>query len=209
MLVPLFICTVLYPIVDGKFRPEPRVVGGRYIDITTVPHSAALHIKCIAQDNNVRYWLCGSSIVNQRLLLTAAHCADNCLSKSYIIAHVGDINKHNPNIYFALSYLLHDNYKAGIISNDIALVSTRTSLKFSSTVRRVALMKNPPYKEKALVAGWGYVDVSNFTYHCIKERELFEFERIKSKSIMFIGTAKMTHSLGLQTKYKPVIWQPR
>ncbi|CAB3230494.1 unnamed protein product [Arctia plantaginis] len=34
----------------------------------------------------------------------------------------------------------------------------KNEIKFNSAVSRVALMKNPPYTEKALLAGWGYID---------------------------------------------------
>lgn len=140
-------------------KMEGFVVGGDYAEIHQFPHSAYLAIGC-KTIRSVENWSCGAAIINQRLLLTAAHCLENCLQSSFIGVGVGSEHKKQGLTYKASSFVTHPNYNPVLVHNDIALVHLEKPLTFSKNVKRVALVKNPAYLEPADVAGWGIVDVS-------------------------------------------------
>lgn len=76
--------------VSSQKNFEGHVVGGKYTDIRHVPHSAYLVVTCKDE------WICGSSILTQRVILTAAHCLccqNNKKIKVIVYAGHEDIQK--------------------------------------------------------------------------------------------------------------------
>lgn len=51
---------------------ESKIVGGKFEKIKNYPHTAFLSVIC--EDS----WVCGASILNQRMFLTACHCVYGC-----------------------------------------------------------------------------------------------------------------------------------
>ncbi|KAJ8729185.1 hypothetical protein PYW08_000766 [Mythimna loreyi] len=159
-----------------KCDVEPRIIDGEEASIKQFPHSVFLRIA-----NHPLLWgtsLCGASIIHQRMLLTAAHCLMHSNKESNISVFVGDANKWKGLQSSIHSFFVHTKFKRQTVLNDIALVRLKTDLKFNERVKRVALMKNPPYNEKAQVAGWGLLannvstDQLYFIDQYVWEREL-------------------------------------
>ncbi|XP_063376840.1 hypodermin-B-like [Cydia fagiglandana] len=142
-----------------------NVINGVASDIIDFPHSAYLAIEC-SSSRGEGYFSCGSSIVNQAVLLTAGHCVIGCHENVDAFAIFGH-EKRDKGMVANVSHIkLHEDHFEGSLSNDIALVLLEKNLKFSSAVRRVALMRHPPDVDDATVAGWGKTneqsnDVSN------------------------------------------------
>ncbi|XP_045457866.1 transmembrane protease serine 11D-like [Melitaea cinxia] len=133
---------------------EGRVVDGSRSDIRRHPYSAFI---MIAESNTA--FICGSSIVNQKLLLTAAHCFDDLNENSVGTASVGHTDKRKGFVINMSTVKIHPHYNPIKIVNDIALVGLVQALKFSDTVKRVALAHdNPPKNTIAVLAGWGIVN---------------------------------------------------
>ncbi|XP_063529588.1 trypsin epsilon-like [Cydia strobilella] len=138
-----------------------NVVSGTYSKITQFPHSAflAIHI-----------YTCGASILNQALLLTAAHCVYEHTDPEKYIAFVGHNVRQKGRKFGVLNFRIHENYHSKHIWNDIALLRLKKDLKFGRNVARVLLVPDPPYDERASVAGWGVTEVggssiSDFLMH--------------------------------------------
>lgn len=138
------------------------IVGGYLASIKEYPHSAFLRAGCVTPTGNVRKWQCGSSIINQMMLLTAAHCLEEAKE---ILVTVGSENKNMGLTIKAGRYIIHENYDPSTLHSDLGLIGLSKPLRFTSKIQRVALMRSPPYKEKAFVAGWGVVDVIFFLYY--------------------------------------------
>ncbi|XP_073942183.1 serine protease 1-like [Choristoneura fumiferana] len=136
---------------------EGYVVEGDYAEMKDFPHAALLYIESIKVENVEDCFICGSSILNQAMVMTAAHCLENCFLKCTVTVHVG--NQELP--FRASRFILHEEFDTRTIHNDIALVRLKKNLKFGKNVRRVSLMRNPPYHESAKVTGWGYTDEQN------------------------------------------------
>lgn len=141
-----------------KCEIENLVVEGEVANIAQFPHSGFLNIQCTKPSEGG--FICGSSIINQRIVLTAAHCVNTCASGHSVSVSVGHRNMYKGSVSSINYILTHPQYNNRIFHYDLALLRSRTALRFSYVVRRVALMKNPPYYEEAHVAGWGYIKVS-------------------------------------------------
>ncbi|KOB74130.1 Chymotrypsin-1 [Operophtera brumata] len=153
---------ILSLVASARSAMEGFIVGGQYAKIDNFAHSVFLDIYCVSKvDNSTSGWICGASVVNQKILLSAAHCLHDCSHRSHISIHVGNANSDRGQIYSLYSFVIHEGYNAQTNVNDICLVRVRSPLKFSRKASRVALMRAPPYTEKATVAGWGVIDVSN------------------------------------------------
>ncbi|XP_075991736.1 chymotrypsin-1-like isoform X1 [Anticarsia gemmatalis] len=143
----------------GKCRMTGKIIGGHESEITEFPYSAFLKAMCVNKYTGaVRYWICGASILNQLMLLTAAHCVLDCARSSYLIISVGHSNTEYGTVTSVESYIIHNKHREDVsLGYDIALVKVKTPLKLSSRISRIALWKSPPYFEKAQVAGWGVI----------------------------------------------------
>lgn len=140
---------------------EPFIIDGDLADINQFPHSAYLSIRCNKKGIDGVY-LCGASIVNQYLTLTAAHCTYKCTKNTFVTVYVGHNIWYHGASATAHSFIEHEHFDLTEVVHDICLVRLNSPLKFGPNVNRVALMKNPPYNEVASIAGWGQYDVSMF-----------------------------------------------
>ncbi|XP_063359009.1 trypsin-like [Cydia amplana] len=159
MAVGLFILIHIFQLVKGK--QEGFIVGGAVVQsIKKFPHVAFLNLE--VPDSKLQF-ICGSSILNQLILLTAAHCLDGITKGT---ASVGNVNRENGTLYRIASFRLHDKWVTNDLVNnndDIALCKLKKPLVLGSNVKRVVLMKDPPITGTADLAGWGATDEKSFT----------------------------------------------
>lgn len=79
-------CTLIILLMNLKrySTMEPFIVGAENTPIENFPHAVYLEL------TNDRKWICGSAILNQDIILTAAHCLYTCSdSKCNINAFAG------------------------------------------------------------------------------------------------------------------------
>lgn len=139
---------------------EGFIVGGQYASIEDFPHAAYLSITCVAEDVTEEF-SCGSSILNQVILLSAGHCVANCYPGTNILVSVGSSIKNSKDIYEVADFINHPLYDEEEFSNDIALASLTEPLIYSRVVSRVVLPRVGIYDETAMLSGWGVIDVIN------------------------------------------------
>lgn len=139
---------------------EPFVVGGEKATIINFPHSVFVYMKCFDETGTGFTWICGASIVNELIILTAAHCFDGCFHHRYISTFVGHSERAQGSKSTVETFSRYPDYNEGYSGYDLALARLKTRIKFGAKVKRIALMKSPPYYEKAQVAGWGLTIVS-------------------------------------------------
>lgn len=139
---------------------EGFIVGGSYAKIEDFPHSAFMVISCYKK--GYEDFTCGSSILNQWILLTAAHCFDGCQRGTKILISVGSRTKTKGTFYTVGKFANHADYDGNEMKNDIAMAILVKPLVFGTTVKRVRLSKFEIYNESALLAGWGVTDVIYF-----------------------------------------------
>nr|XP_053604587.1 trypsin Tyr p 3.0101-like isoform X3 [Plodia interpunctella] len=100
--------------------------------------------------------ICGGSVLNQNVVLTAGHCLDSCIENPRgIEVRYGHEEIKKMNKTKAKNYVNHHEYHRAEIVNDIGLVITVERIPLDDVVKRVIIMRSPPNERKAYVAGWG------------------------------------------------------
>lgn len=145
---------------EGGSKFEGFIVGGRFANIQDFPHSAYLSIQCLKE--SFEEFACGGSIINQVMLLSAAHCFADCRPGTKTTVSVGNANKKRRQFFQVITFTIHPRYDGLLMKNDIALAMLAKPLKFSKTVKRVMLSSIGIYDEPAMQAGWGVTDVIIF-----------------------------------------------
>ncbi|XP_022835237.1 trypsin delta/gamma-like protein CG30031 [Spodoptera litura] len=138
---------------------EGFVVGGIVPVITKFPHSVFLKVKCNEKNKEkTKYWSCGGSVLNQKIILTAAHCMYGCDSTSTFNVNMGHVNKDKGFSSMVRKHIIHKAFKINNASNDIGLAFIKGTIEFNSNIKRIAIVESPPYFEKSQIAGWGFID---------------------------------------------------
>ncbi|CAL4156037.1 unnamed protein product, partial [Meganyctiphanes norvegica] len=148
---------------------EPtRIVGG----IEVVPERKYPWQVALISDDQI---ICGGTIINDRWILTAAHCLiglDDCESplpsttglKVRVGEHdqssITDDDPDNTKDYAVTSYVAHPDFEcAGVLNNDFALLELEQEIPFNSVIRPVCLPEDDSKTYAgvtATVSGWGH-----------------------------------------------------
>ncbi|XP_047987743.1 granzyme B-like [Leguminivora glycinivorella] len=149
MAVRLLFMICLLKFVIGK--QEGFIVGGEYVNsIKDFAHVAYLEL----YGKKSEVMVCGSSILNQKILITAAHCLVIAVN---ITVYAGTLDKYKGNIHRVDRIKLHEQYDDETLANDIGLVRLKKPLSLGKTMKKVIIMKKPPKVKMAEVAGWGFI----------------------------------------------------
>ncbi|XP_063618156.1 hypodermin-B-like [Cydia splendana] len=151
-----------------------KIVRGEFSNIKKFPHSAFVTI-----ENGYRYSTCGASILNQAILLTAAHCLSTCTGECNIKAYFGSERKIRGFERNVISFKVHENYDTQTKAQDIALMRLDKDLQFGKKVKRVIIMKTPPKYDEAEIAGWGWTDSKGSNSEVLKHAKQQVYSRSK------------------------------
>ncbi|KAL9907227.1 trypsin-1 [Glossina fuscipes fuscipes] len=127
-----------------------RIVGGDKVRNHKYPWIAQL-VKGSTQ-------FCGASVINDRYLLTAAHCVP---SKKNIYIRLLKLDKNSRQdgiIRRVSSVQVHRSFSHATLQNDIALLKLETPLLFKKQLRPVCLPSSSEQNfdfRQGIVAGWG------------------------------------------------------
>ncbi|KAK7111762.1 trypsin-1-like [Littorina saxatilis] len=135
-----------------------RIVGGQEAQIGSWPWIVAL-----AEDD---FAVCAGAIINDRIILTAAHCFEDTLSRNASRWRVAagkhhllknDRGEAHLNVE---SIIMHDHFVHDTVENDIAIVVVRETIPFTNFIRPICLPSGTAqtalHEGKAcLMAGWG------------------------------------------------------
>ncbi|XP_050454706.1 trypsin-7-like isoform X2 [Cataglyphis hispanica] len=132
---------------------DPRIVGGRNAKPGEIPYQVSLQII------ETGHHFCGGVVLNQKYVLTAAHCVFG-KNVSLISATVGTTDLRKPHaVHFIESSYVHKEYdENNSWFNDIALLKLKTPFKFSTLISPVVLPEqNQIVKTNsiAIVSGYG------------------------------------------------------
>ncbi|XP_022821438.1 chymotrypsin-1-like [Spodoptera litura] len=103
-------------------------------------------------------YLCGASVLNDRIALTAAHCIDSCIFTESIYSVTAGTNTLHEGFHSTIKALYyHKKYYDVGTGYDIALLRLTTQMPLSEFIKRVAITKKSPKHEEAQVVGWGLI----------------------------------------------------
>ncbi|EFN86241.1 proclotting enzyme [Harpegnathos saltator] len=137
-------------------QDQERIVGGRPADPGEWPWIAALF--------NAGRQFCGGSLIDDRHILTAAHCVANMNSwdVARLTVRIGDYNiKTNTEIRHIEKRIQrvvrHRGFNAQTLYNDVALLTMNEPVEFTEQIRPICLPSGSQlYSGKtATVIGWG------------------------------------------------------
>lgn len=134
------------PNLDG------RIVGGEDTSIENYPYQVSVRL--------LGSHVCGGSILNNRLVITAAHCIYTFLGASaYSVQYGTTVVGGNNNVVAAERVLKNEKYDASTINNDVALIFLASDIPFSATAQPIKLASEAPAPgTPAVVTGWGALE---------------------------------------------------
>nr|ABR88248.1 trypsin T5 [Heliothis virescens] len=132
-----------------------RIVGGSVTTIDQYPTIAAL----LYSWNLSTYWQsCGGTILNNRAILTAAHCTAGDANNRWRI-RVGSTWANSGGVVHNLNAnIIHPSYNSRTLDNDIAILRSATTFSFNNNVRAASIAGanyNLADNQAVWAAGWG------------------------------------------------------
>lgn len=124
-----------------------RIVGGVNTNIESAPWQISLQYN----GNHI----CGGSIYNEEIVITAAHCVVKFQAEQLEIRAGSDKHDEGGIVLPVDRIIQHESYAKDDI-NDIAIIHLAGCLEFSSKIKPIALATETPKPKKiATVTGWG------------------------------------------------------
>jgi secreted trypsin-like serine protease len=145
-------------VVDHEFEIPLRIVNGIEAQKHEFPFIARLTV-IWGQDAG----LCGGSLINEKYVLTAAHCFYHPVTKQFateVHVYLGD---HNRNVaepdrikVFGVNVVLNQ-YDASIHYNDVAIVELDRTVTYTNNIKPVCIAKagSSHVGQVGTAAGWG------------------------------------------------------
>ncbi|KAH8325996.1 hypothetical protein KR067_012127, partial [Drosophila pandora] len=146
-------------------QPEGRIVGGKFVPIEDVPWQVAF------LENNQFH--CGGSILNELIILTAAHCvyhivSSNGKTKQNLTIRAGSsLKNYGGQLVNVSKIILHEKYNHTTVVNDIAIFQLEEPLDTTNpAIQPIELAEESPKPgTNVLVSGWGSMTNKPFTFY--------------------------------------------
>ncbi|KAM7349854.1 trypsin-1-like [Cochliomyia hominivorax] len=141
---------------------QPRIIGG-HVALENYPFVASL----LADTIFGRFHSCGGSIINERTVVTAAHCLFYTSARS-VKVHVGDKTRavNEGEVYNVEAIYYHEKWTSATQDYDVGLVRIEGSFTFGPHIQPIQLatprdrIKDGSY---ATVLGWGFTSINEQT----------------------------------------------
>ncbi|XP_063981319.1 serine protease snake-like [Diachasmimorpha longicaudata] len=143
----------------------PRISGGQETEEREFPHVVALgwfekHLNFFHR--------CGGSLISEKWILTAAHCADNFLNK-HGVARLGitSLSAITSGVIIGVVEIIrHPQYKHPELYGDIALMKLARAVVVSDAIRPACLhSKLDDVPKMAWATGWGSSEFGDVQMH--------------------------------------------
>ncbi|XP_040887944.1 coagulation factor X [Toxotes jaculatrix] len=146
--------TVFEKLINPEVAVNTRIVGGEDCPPGECPWQALLL-------NEEDRGFCGGTILNEYIILTAAHCMNQ---SRYIYVKLGEfdtlVDHGNEATHTVETIITHNKYKPDTYHNDIALIKLTTPIKFTRFILP-ACIPEQDFAEKVLMRQQGGI-VSGF-----------------------------------------------
>ncbi|KAJ7335411.1 hypothetical protein JRQ81_013352 [Phrynocephalus forsythii] len=125
---------------------DDKIVGGYTCQRNSVPYQASL---------NSGYHFCGGSLINDRWVVSAAHCY-----KSRIQVRLGEYNidvlEGGEQFINSDRVIRHPKYNSWLLDNDIMLIRLESPVELSAEIAPIPLSSGcAPAGTSCLISGWG------------------------------------------------------
>jgi len=153
---------------------QSRVVGGKNANAHSWPWQIGLH-------RNGGF-MCGGSIINNRWVVTAAHCVHRRQAREFKVK-LGDHDRRRPEgeqFIQVTKIITHPGY--GRLNNDIALLQLEKPAIFGKHVQPVCLPNQgdaPRVGSKCYITGWGKIRHPGYSTNILQQLALTIQEKSK------------------------------
>uniref|UniRef100_T1J326 Peptidase S1 domain-containing protein n=1 Tax=Strigamia maritima TaxID=126957 RepID=T1J326_STRMM len=139
----------------GQANLGMRIVGGVATRVNEYPWQAGISTR-------TGYLFCGGTLINDRYILTAAHCTRGRSASSLLILlgeHDTTTSSESKSIKVDVSDIIrHPRYDTVNNNNDIALLRLRQKIRFNHAMKPPCFPKQgTQYTGEAVVTGWGAI----------------------------------------------------
>ncbi|GFT33793.1 clotting factor B [Trichonephila clavipes] len=148
----------------NKSNMRPSIAGGEESQVGAWPWMAGIYTRNFGIEN----FLCGAAIINNKHLVTAAHCFGSrgnarVLPTRYSV-RVGSIKVLEGTQHLIDEIIIHPQYIPRQHYNDIAVIRLKDSINFENNIQPICLPSAPDMRRMKLlgrevtVTGWGDQD---------------------------------------------------
>jgi secreted trypsin-like serine protease len=135
------------------FSNSARIIGGHVAYSYQFPFSAAIEV----ETSNSKHF-CGGTLYGNQWIITAGQCVDRAILFTISLGSASLDKEDSSRLTVASSeYVLHPNYNAATLDNDIGLIKLRMKVEFTDFIKPItALAMNslPDYSYLRAI-GWG------------------------------------------------------
>ncbi|XP_077511360.1 chymotrypsinogen A-like [Amblyomma americanum] len=143
------------PQIPPQLDPQDRIYGGSTAVPGSWPWQAGIYTHSYLH-------FCGGALINDRYVVTAAHCLRSMASKNlrvHLGSHMRRATDDTEAVYKVEEVCTHPRYNPkNAYSPDIAIIKLRENVTFTQTISPVCLPKHReelPMGSKFYVTGWG------------------------------------------------------
>lgn len=157
----------------------PFIVGGVDAEIGKWPWIALIGTR---QDSGKNFWFCGGTLINDRHILTAAHCLrPRSFDLNKLVIRLGEFDTTddndgaNPMDFPVEKVMNHANFAFPSLHDDICLVRLRGNVPFGDLIKPICLPggQTGDYAGQRIdVAGWGYTEFGGTASNKLQEVSL-------------------------------------
>lgn len=144
---------------------EGRIIGGDVISAYYIPYQVSLRRRT---SNRAAYaHTCGGSLLDERTILTAAHCVNNRLPENFLVVAGTELRAGIDGIVTRVERIVqHEQYNSSITDNDVALVFVSPPFPLSTNLKIASIelaTEQPAAGTVATVSGWGATAEGGFS----------------------------------------------
>ncbi|XP_015111411.1 chymotrypsin-2 [Diachasma alloeum] len=175
MHIARILLVIAVPVALSCGATIERIVGGSDAPAGKYPYQVSL------QKNNRHF--CGGSIINERWILTAAHCLQG-QSPSAIKVLVGTTSLSKGTEYYQCGFLKwHPKFTMILIHNDVGVLRVTKDIEFNENVQAIKLPTENfnGINTRAVLTGWGTTVLNGRVPDKLQQLEVKVISQLKCK----------------------------